>query len=89
MPGTQPMPIALNGNGLKTEGYTEQFLEGAQLMKDSITGWSASASATWYVGAGGSTGLRSPHNGTVEGVFGLPGVSITPTSYTFLIWETQ
>jgi RHS repeat-associated protein len=57
------------------------------LMTDAITGHSMTASATFFVGVGFSSGLHPPYHGSVEVVLGPPGASVTNWSYTFVIWD--
>jgi hypothetical protein len=57
------------------------------VARQALTGWSSSASGTYYVGAGGSSGLHSPYHATIEATLGPPGVSVTVWSYTFhVVW---
>ncbi len=64
--------------------------ERVQLLKGGLSGYSASASGTVGIGGvGGSVGLESPYNTTIEAVIAGPGVSVAPWSYTFLLWEAR
>jgi RHS repeat-associated protein len=61
--------------------------EKAKLMQEAITGHSTTASATYGLGIGMSSGLNPPYHGSIESVLGFPGASVTNWSYTGMIWS--
>jgi hypothetical protein len=63
--------------------------EKSEAMKDALTGSSGSAGVTYGGGIAASENRQHPYHSTIEAVVGPPGVSYSPYTYSWLIWEAK